>query len=384
MTKGETMSIKLGQLLIKAGRISAEQLEEALRNQVVHGGKLGTNLVEMGFIKEQELALILGHKLGVPFISAEQIAGINNDALQHVSAEIADKYKVIPLALEKKRLSLAMADPSDFAAIDAISFLTGFIVRPVVCPELLLIKLLEKHYNIKRKLRYVSSPQPQQVRSPHTASATAHHTEHDVPSAVTEHAVEQYEFPMFENFEGFHQLQGDQFEELYLGGAYRSSVTMDTIAQELAEARNRDAIAQTVLQFVSLAFPVTALLLIRNTTIIGWKALVRGEQPQGFANLHLPVDAPSILNTVLTTKTFYLGPVPDTPANLEIIKALASRRQGASLVLPISILDRIVLFLYLEGEPDQLTVRLTELQRLVAKTSMAFEVLILRNKILMT
>jgi len=378
------MSIKLGQLLIKAGRISQEQLEEALRNQVVHGGKLGTNLVEMGFIKEQELALILGHKLGVPFISAEQIAGITEEIAQYVSPEVADKYKVIPLSLEKKRLSLAMADPSDFAAIDAISFLTGFIVRPVVCPELLLVKLLEKFYRIKRKLRYMTSSTPHQVRSPHTPPKDIQHTDHDVPSAVTEDAVDQYDFPMFENFEGFHQLQGDQFEEAYLGGAYRSSVTMDTIAQELAEARNRDAIAHTILQFVSLAFPVSALLLIRNTTIIGWKAQVRGEQPPGFANLNLPIDAPSILNTVLTNKTFFLGPMPDSPANREIIKALTSRRQGASLVLPLSILDRIIVFLYLEGEPEQLAARLPELQRLVAKASMAFEILILRNKILMT
>lgn len=378
------MSVKLGQLLIKAGRISPEQLEEALRNQVVHGGKLGTNLVEMGFVKEQELALILGHKLGVPFISAEQLAAINSEVLGHITAEVADKYKIIPLQLEKRRLSLAMADPSDFAAIDAISFLTGFIVRPVVCPELLLVKLLEKHYGIKRKLRYFTSATPHQVRSPHTAPRDQHHTDHDVPSAVNEDSVEEYQFPMFDNFEGFHQLQGDQFEELYMGAAYRGSVSMDTIAQELAEARNRDAIAQTVLQFVSIAFPVAALFLIRNATVTGWKALVRGEQPENFTSLNFPVAEPSMMNTVLTTKGFFLGPVPDTPANREIIKALASRRQGASLVLPLNILERIIIFLYLEGDPEQLAARLPELQRLVAKASMAFEILILRNKILMT
>jgi hypothetical protein len=52
--------------------------------------------------------------------------------------------------------------------------------------------------------------------------------------------------------------------------------------------------------------------------------------------------------------------------------------------MPLTILDRIVVFLYLEGEPEQLAARLPELQRLIAKASMAFEILILRNKILMT
>ncbi len=377
------MSVKLGQILIKAGRISPDQLEEGLRNQVVHGGKLGTNLIEMGFIKEQELALILGHKLGVPFISAEQIAGINDEIRGHISAEVADKYKVIPLQLEKKRLSLAMADPSDFSAIDAISFLTGYIIRPVVCPELLLVKMLDKYYGIKRNLRYPTTAHPTKARSPHDSSTVQPHGEHDVPSAVTEDSVEDYQFPMFDNFEGFHQLNGDQFEELYMGSASRT-ISMDTIAQELADARNRDVIAQTILQFVSIAFPVAALILIRNATIIGWKALVRGEQPPEFTNLAISVNEPSMLNTVLTTKSFFLGPVPDTPANKEIIKALSSRRQGATLVMPLTILDRIVVFLYLEGEPEQLAARLPELQRLITKASMAFEILILRNKILMT
>lgn len=376
------MSVKLGQILIKAGRISPDQLEEALRNQVVHGGKLGTNLIEMGFIKEQELALILGHKLGVPFISAEQIAGINDEVRGHLSAEVADKYKVIPLQLEKKRLSLAMADPSDFSAIDAISFLTGYIIRPVICPELLLVKMLEKYYGIKRQLRYNTTAHPTKARSAHD-SAPVQHGENDVPSTITEDSVEDYQFPMFDNFEGFHQLNGDQFEELYMGSASRS-ISMDTIAHELAEARNRDVIAHTILQFVSIAFPVAALILIRNATIVGWKALVRGEQPPDFTNLAISVNEPSMLSTVLTTKSFFLGPVPDTPANKEIIKALASRRQGATLVMPLTILDRIVVFLYLEGEPEQLAARLPELQRLIAKASMAFEILILRNKILMT
>lgn len=378
------MSIKLGQLLIKAGRITPEQLEEALHNQVLHGGKLGTNLVEMGFIKEQDLALILGHKLGVPFISQDQINAINKEALGCISAEVAEKFTVLPLQLDKKRLSLAMADPSDFSAIDAISFLTGYIIRPIICPELLLVKLLEKCYGIRRKLRYFTPP-PSKTPSPQTQIKESKHPDHDVPSAVTEESVEKYEFPMFDNFEGFHQLQGDQFEELYMGSSYRGgSISMDAIAHELAEARNRDTIAQTILQFVSIAFPVTALLLIRNTNVVGWKAIVRGEQPPQYTNLSVPLSEPSILSTVFTSKTFYLGPVPDTPANKEIIKALTSRRQGATLVLPLIIQDRIVVMLYLEGEPDQLTARLPELQRLVGKSAMAFEILILRNKILMT
>ncbi len=63
--------------------------------------------------------------------------------------------RVVPLALNNRKLTVAMADPSDFATIDEISFLTGFIVVPVITPELRLVNALEKYYRIKRELRYI-------------------------------------------------------------------------------------------------------------------------------------------------------------------------------------------------------------------------------------
>lgn len=377
------MAFKLGQILLKAGRITTQQLDEALRHQVVHGGKLGTNLVELGFITEHELSLVLGHKLGVPFINQEQILAISPEVAALIPVEMATRYRVIPIEAEKRRLSLAMTDPSDLEAIDAISFYTGMIVKPVVCPELLLNRLHEKFYGIKRKPRPVPPRSTQPTPSEETPPSLPRGPETGGEGEEKLHEVEEYELPMFDDFQGFDTIEGDQFDDLYLS-AYHPSASLDQVSKELADARNRDSIGETVLTFLGIAFPVVAFVLVRSDTFVGWKARAHGKDLLSFQEFSAPTSEPSVLFHVLNSKELFLGPLPDTPMNRELIRLLGGRRQGHLLVLPLMILDRVIALLCVEGDPEQLTARLAEVQKLAVKTAMAFEILILRNKILMS
>lgn len=378
------MSFKLGQILLKAGRITLQQLDEALRHQVVHGGKLGTNLIELGYITEHELSLVLGHKLGVPFIKQEQVLSLTPQVTGLIPADMATRYRVIPIEVERRRMTLAMTDPTDLEAIDAISFYTGMIVSPIVCPELLLNRLHEKYYGVRPKPRpFVPAPSklPQQESSessPPRNGQPAH------PSSPSNSVINEYELPLFDDFEGFHSLEGDQFDELYLKPAYYTSASLEQVSRELADARNRDAIADTVLRFLGIAFPVEAFILVRADSFNGWKAHVRGEEIKAFLDFTAPISEPSVLSHVCSSRSFFLGPPPDTPVNRDLSRLLGGKREGHALVLPLVLLDRVVSMLYIEGEPEQLASRLGEVQKLAAKAAMAFEILILKNKILMS
>ena len=149
------MAQKIGELLVSEGLLTRKQLDEALKSQVIFGGRLGTNLVEMGIIEEQDLLRTLSKQLEIPFVSSEQLMAVPAEAIKLIPKEMAEEYKIVPLSLEKKRLTAAMADPSDLAAIDAISFITGYIILPVVCSELRLMLALEQYYGIKREVRYI-------------------------------------------------------------------------------------------------------------------------------------------------------------------------------------------------------------------------------------
>jgi hypothetical protein len=149
------MAEKLGEMLIHGGALTEAQLEEVLSAQSIYGGRLGTNLVEMGLLSEEHLARLLNKKLGVPCVGAASLESLPDSLLSLVPREMVQRFKVIPIALEGRKLTLAMADPSDFAAIDEIGFYTGLIIVPRVCSELRLHMALERFYGIKRVLHFI-------------------------------------------------------------------------------------------------------------------------------------------------------------------------------------------------------------------------------------
>jgi type IV pilus assembly protein PilB len=139
------MTEKLGDMLLKSGLITDAQLKEALNLQKTTGGKLGFNLVKLGFVKEEEITSLLSEQFGVPAIHLEHF-DIDESVLKHVPADICQKYLLIPIERTGATLTVAMAEPSNIFAIDQIRFLTGYNVEPVVASEASIRKAIEKCY----------------------------------------------------------------------------------------------------------------------------------------------------------------------------------------------------------------------------------------------
>lgn len=149
------MAVKIGELLVQNGLITEEQLEEALKAQLVFGGRIGTNLVELGCISTATLAEFLAKQLAMPALAPSQLEKIPVDAIEAIAGETASKFMMFPLSLEGRVLKLAMADPTDLGAVDEIAFSTGYQVKTIVAPELLVMYALEKFYDVTRANRYV-------------------------------------------------------------------------------------------------------------------------------------------------------------------------------------------------------------------------------------
>lgn len=149
--------LRIGELLIQEGLITEAQLEAALTAQQVYGGRLGTNLVEQGYVNEVDLACLLGRQLGMRMVEPHQLAGIDRDVLGLVPPGLAVRYSVIPFAHdpETDRVSLAMADPTNLQKVDEIQFALGRRIDFFICPEVMLAFALEKYYGVERKRRYI-------------------------------------------------------------------------------------------------------------------------------------------------------------------------------------------------------------------------------------
>jgi type IV pilus assembly protein PilB len=139
------MAVRIGELLLKEKRITPEELQEALNYQREHGGKLGFNLVKLGFVKDEEITALLSKQYGVPSIALAQFE-IDPGVIKLVPAETAQKYQIVPLSRAGATLTIAMTDPTNVFAMDDVKFMTGYNVEPVVASETALIDSILKYY----------------------------------------------------------------------------------------------------------------------------------------------------------------------------------------------------------------------------------------------
>jgi type IV pilus assembly protein PilB len=136
---------RLGELLVRRNVITSDQLRKALEEQKTRGGRLGSSLVRLGFIKEDELLSFLSAQYRVPSIRLSKYE-INPNVIKLIPSSIAKKYFIIPVHRVGPKLTLAMADPSNIMVIDEIKFMTGFNVEPVVASETEIIDAIKKYY----------------------------------------------------------------------------------------------------------------------------------------------------------------------------------------------------------------------------------------------
>ncbi|MCP3961123.1 MAG: type IV-A pilus assembly ATPase PilB [bacterium] len=139
------MAERLGELLVKAGQITEEQLREALTKQKEEGGRLGSNLVKMGLIQEPELVEFLSKHFKVSAINLSRVE-IDESVVKIIPADVARKYTIMPVSKAGAKVTIAMLDPTNVFAMDDIKFMTGYNVEPVIASETAIRAAIEKYY----------------------------------------------------------------------------------------------------------------------------------------------------------------------------------------------------------------------------------------------
>ena len=145
---GQPVNRRLGDLLVADGLLTADQLKKAIAEQRGSPEKLGSILIRLNFVNEDQLIGFLSRQYGVPSITLAQL-DIDPDVLKLVPAPIARKYEVIPVRKMGNSLALAMADPTNVFALDDISFMTNLQVLPLVASQTAIKKAVDRNYESK-------------------------------------------------------------------------------------------------------------------------------------------------------------------------------------------------------------------------------------------
>jgi len=143
--------MKLGEVLINQGKITQTMLDQALEEQKKDGSRLGSTLIKLGFVSEDELLEALSKHYGVKSIDLKS-KELDDALLKLIPGDLAGKYLVVPVSRYGHTLTVAMINPGDVAAIEDIQFATGYEVKPVVAAEESILKIVQDHYQVQKLL----------------------------------------------------------------------------------------------------------------------------------------------------------------------------------------------------------------------------------------
>jgi type IV pilus assembly protein PilB len=148
------MAGRLGQLLVSAEMITDDQLKRALSVQQKDGGRLGSNLVKLGFIAEDKLISFLSKQYGIPAVNLQDL-DIDQSLCKLIPSDVVQKYQIMPINRTGATITIAMVDPSNVFALDDVKFMTGYNVEPVVASEAAIKAAVNKYYDTAEALHDV-------------------------------------------------------------------------------------------------------------------------------------------------------------------------------------------------------------------------------------
>jgi type IV pilus assembly protein PilB len=144
------MSQRLGDLLVKEKIITPEQLQQATKVQKETSCRLGSALVKLNFLTDEDVTNFLSRQYGVPAINLSYFE-IDASVVKLIPYETAKRYQILPLSRVGASLTIAMVDPTNVFAMDDIKFMTGFNIEPVVASETSILEGIEKAYGTSKE-----------------------------------------------------------------------------------------------------------------------------------------------------------------------------------------------------------------------------------------
>lgn len=319
------MALKLGEALVKDSLITREQLKLALERQVIFGGRIGTNIVELGILTEKDLSAFLSRYFKIPAVDPAMISSVDPEIIACISRELAEKYRIVPFKKDRNRLHVAMLEPRSMKNVDEIRFITGYDIIPYAITELRMLYALEKYYGMERDLRYISVFGKEEERE-----ATKEETKAQI----------------------------------------------NKVKEEFANAKGKEEIIGILLNESGKIASRSAIFLLKGNRLQGWKS--RGLNVE---NTDIPVAMNSVFSDVINRKNYYRGPLLKIPGNEPLISILSGTPQDC-LLIPILIRDKVIALLYSDnGNAAVLDASLTHINTLVTMASLSFEIVILRKKI---
>ncbi len=408
--------------------LSVNHVEQILQRQVIYGGDLATNILEMNLVDEVVLSKYLGRVVRLPVFPSEYLLSTEPSIIEKLPWKVANERRVIPVHIKDDVVTVVASGPVPRGTLDELSELFGMKVEPNLVLEFRLAMALNRFYGIPMVARLAAiqaklapefmQDQPSLVPEPPADSSPIASTPSEDQTTSVE-AVDEAEGwgevtcqePALVIESKNESLRPDESTMKFITGSRESTRKVvelghafDTTRQtrklkkdkpvsappkisfsratELLEvAKGRDEILDIFFSFASQAFEFTALLLVHGKIAEGRTLVFRGKEPEPAGHVRVSLDQDGMFQNVFETQGFHLGPAGITQADVDLLSLLRRDAPKSCAVIPIFLRGRVILMLY--GDSGQRGVRANRITRIAdfgRVVGQAFERILLKQK----
>ncbi|MBW2275841.1 MAG: hypothetical protein JRF63_00025 [Deltaproteobacteria bacterium] len=430
----------LSSMLVQDQVLTVTQIEQALQRQVIYGGDLATNVLELGLVDEGVLADYMGRVARLPVIPFEHLSSLDQRVVKMLPWHVVNERHVVPVRIHGNSMIVATSGPLPAGALDEVSFLLGVEITPHLTLEFRLWMAMNRYYGIpvparmtglQRKLApefvpdqspTVSPPgedqgllrgeDPRRRREPATAdpeslSRGGAAADGKAPMLVVESSQPSREEDDADTTMRFFTMgtcsrsgpsRKDTSPMSAFGkppGARETAdirdrqpqirkprrISFSKAMKLIQETETRDEILDLFLEFAGQAFDYTALFLIHGSTADVRSAMRRGEAPHEPGHVVVPLDSRGIFNTVHETNGFHLGPAGSGDADRQLLTQLDRGNPKSCAVIPVSLRQRMIMMLYGDsGFTGVRANRVAKIAEFAREVAAAFERILLTQK----
>jgi len=300
---------RVGEILIDMKACTSAEVRAGLQTQAIFGGRIGTNLLELGIIDENQLAAALGRAYGLPCLAGDVVP--EDGALEALPKHLAERFCVVPIHSDDRRLRVLVSDPRNLAKLDELAFATGKTIEPVLVAEARLWALLKRLYGIERTLRGID------VEDDLESAATARGGSIGAPGPAP----------------------GELFRPLTPRETTRLIETVsDPVVLSSVLARGAAAIAAR-----------TAFLKVHGDTAVVW--LGAGSLSADVRGVEVTLAHLDSFGAATELRAPVLAPTRSSPGTSRFFDALGSPLPMNALVTPLILRGRAVALLYADAGP---------------------------------
>jgi HEAT repeat protein len=372
--------MSLSSLIVQRGLATIRDVEDALARQVLYGGDLATNLLEVAAVNEADLAVVVAETFGRDAGPVKQLATPRAEVLAFVPAATAIKEGVLPIELHGTSLVVLVSEPLD---ADAEWRLSAEFSMPIVQRIVLAFRLRQ---GLSRAYRYPLERRFERLllrlgESASTSDQQAHVVsvrESLGPSAFKAPSLRPGSTPPRASAPAA-AITSNTAPPPRTRKKRKGPLTLELLKDEFVEAEERDTVLDLVFEFCGQYFEFSAIFIVHGDIAEGREA--RGEGTNAIHRVGIPLDLPSAFASARASKTPALYTLEASGVDGNIRKDLGRAPMGAVAVVPISVRGRVVAMVY--GDDSDAAVSENTLQALSACATLAsagFEQVILRKK----